>query len=332
MRPRTSPRPMRVPAVPGAVPVIATSSPSSRNVRVLAVGQRDRLGPSPAQLEQRAPLVLLRAGHGAAREDVPGTQGRTVDGQVRELLRRRPVHGGERRPGDDVAVERHLQLQVQPRLVDVAQVGQQRRVTRRRGDAGGLQRVQRHHPRRDGRGERLAEERPERRGLPRLDVARATSRSAGTPRTRARRRRPPRPTRRPAWPCPTTNPTSASMSSRVDGPNSGAASPRRCPLRPDDVGAGHHDRAGSGRGSRSGGASSSASAARSRAGRSVRRSWRGARWRRSRRSPRPRRAGAAARRRPPAGGAAARPRARAPTRRDARAARSTCGAQRPAAG
>ena len=64
----------------------------------------DRLGAAPGQLQERADLAAVRAGDGAGGVQVAGAQRRAVDGEVGQLLGRRPVHGGERRLADPLAV------------------------------------------------------------------------------------------------------------------------------------------------------------------------------------------------------------------------------------
>ena len=86
-------------------------------------------------------------------------------------LRGRPVRGRVRRARHQLPVQPHLELEVQAPRARVGQVGQRLRVPRRRADPGVLQRVERHHPRRDRRGEGLGQERAERLGLPGLQVA-----------------------------------------------------------------------------------------------------------------------------------------------------------------
>src|SRR5687767_14563805 len=91
-----------------------------------AVGEGQRLLPAPGQLDERAALVLRRAGDGAGGEQVPGAQAGAVDGHVCQLLGRRPVHEAERRAADQLTVEPHLDADVEsPRLPVVVEVGQQ---------------------------------------------------------------------------------------------------------------------------------------------------------------------------------------------------------------
>src|SRR5262249_1611349 len=60
------------------------------------VGQRERLGAAPAQLQQAAALVPVRAADRTRGEQVPGAGGGTVHGHVGQHLRGRPVGGGVR--------------------------------------------------------------------------------------------------------------------------------------------------------------------------------------------------------------------------------------------
>ena len=177
-------------------------------------------GAVPGQLDQRAELVRRVAGDRARREEVAGAQRRAVAGQVGELLGGRPVERGVRRPGDQLAVEPHLERADPVPGPAGRRYASGARVLRGRATPGRLQRRQRDDPRRDRGQERLAQKRPERPGLERLDVARApvvdqhhaenvlAQRAVGTGR--------PRPVG-----APTTKPTSASMSSRSLGPNTG---------------------------------------------------------------------------------------------------------------
>ena len=121
-----------------------------------------------------------------------------------------------------------LEVDVEPvRRLLAAQVGQRLGVLPGEGDPRRGQRVDRHDPGRDGGGERLAEERPERDVLPRLEVAGAPvveqhdaeevvgGRVDGD---RLAERRAP----------PTTNPSSASMSSWRSGRRSARGRPAPC--------------------------------------------------------------------------------------------------------
>jgi hypothetical protein len=80
-RPVTSPKAMRVPSGPGALADMATSSPSCRNVRVVPSGSVNGSVPFQASssIEPRW-WEVSRADRGA------------VDRQVRQHLRRRPIH------------------------------------------------------------------------------------------------------------------------------------------------------------------------------------------------------------------------------------------------
>ena len=135
------------------------------------VGQGERFGAAPAQLQQAAALLAVRAADRARGVEVPGPGRGAVHGQVGQHLGGRPVHGGERRPGDHLAVQLDLQREVEAPVVAAGQVGQRFGVLRRRADPGVRQRLERHDPGRDRGGERLGQERAERPGLPGLDVA-----------------------------------------------------------------------------------------------------------------------------------------------------------------
>jgi len=89
---------------------------------------------------------------------------------VSQHLRGRPVGAGVRRARHQVPVEPHLEREVKALLADVSQVGQRLRVPWRRADPGVLQRLERHHPGRDRRRERLGQERAERLRFPGLQV------------------------------------------------------------------------------------------------------------------------------------------------------------------
>ena len=83
---------------------MVTVSPSSRKVALLAADRRPaRRRPRSAPGTSR-PAPRSGPGDGAGGEEVTGAQRRAVDGQVGQLLGRRPVHGGERRLADPVAV------------------------------------------------------------------------------------------------------------------------------------------------------------------------------------------------------------------------------------
>ena len=173
------------------------------------------------------------------------------------------------------------------------EVGQGLRVLAGQVDPGGVERLERRHPVRDRRRERLAEERAERHVLPGLDVARRpvvepddAEDVVGERVVRDRRRRA----------SDGDADDEAELGLDVEP---GRRAERRArvaaalPARPHDRRAGGDDGAGAAVVADRAGASSSAAAARRRAGRSGRRWWRGARRRRSRRSRRPRSAGAA---------------------------------------
>ena len=128
IRPRTSPKPMRPPAAPGAVPVRTTSSPSSRNVRcspLTVIGSRP-----PQVSSMKAPRwSFVRAGDRAGGEQVAGARRRPVDGHVRQHLRGRPVHLPVRRAADHVAVPLDGEVDVESPRCAPAQVGQRLRVS-----------------------------------------------------------------------------------------------------------------------------------------------------------------------------------------------------------
>ena len=110
-RPDTSPSPTRTPSGPGAQAVRVTSSPSSRNAR-LPSGSSQRVAAVPGQFQQGAALVRPGPADRARAVQVARAQGGPVDRHVGELLGGRPVHGGEGRLGDHVAVDRDGDPQV----------------------------------------------------------------------------------------------------------------------------------------------------------------------------------------------------------------------------
>ena len=177
MRPAASPSVSTTPSPTAAEARSTTSSPSSRNVRV-AAAHRQRFGPAAGPLDQAALAARRGARHGAGGEQVAGAQVGAVHGQMGDLLRDPPVQPGERRaaahglggrgPGG-AQVDR--QAEVEGPVLARPQVRQRRRVLHRTGRPARAEGVERGHPRRHRRGERLAEERPERLVLPRLDVA-----------------------------------------------------------------------------------------------------------------------------------------------------------------
>ena len=186
--PRHSPKPMRRKPGRSQNARRITVSPSSRNVRVSPLRQRDRLLARRGQLEQRAGLLGRGTGHRARAEQVAGLQVAAVDRVMRDELRDRPVRVTEirrRQPIAGVAALAH-RFGLQPRLerdVDRASVAVRGRVEirQRRRIAGRMperaaerrERIERDDPRRDRRREVLREERSERLVLPALDVARA---------------------------------------------------------------------------------------------------------------------------------------------------------------
>src|SRR5690606_31361463 len=70
-----------------------------------AVGQGDRLRPTPGELQQRPALVALRTADRARGVEVTGAQAGAVGGEVRQLLSRGPVEAGEGRLADPVTVD-----------------------------------------------------------------------------------------------------------------------------------------------------------------------------------------------------------------------------------
>src|SRR4051794_32503078 len=132
----------------------------------------ERLLPAPAQLEERAALAGLGTADGARGEQVARACAGAVHGEVGEHLGGGPVHRAVRRPAHDLAVEHHLDLDVErPGVSAAGEVGERLRVLRWQVRPGSRQRRERCHPGTHRGGERLAEERPERHVLPGLDVA-----------------------------------------------------------------------------------------------------------------------------------------------------------------
>ena len=205
---------------------------------------------------------------------------------------------------DDAAVRRvelELEREVERPRVGVGEVGQRRRVLRRRpatraaaSAASGVTHARHATWRTTCRGTGRAATYSH-AWMSRADQ----SLSSTTPNTWSAKRRRGHRRARARTATPTTKPTSTSMSSRRDGPKTGASScgGLALPARAHDVGAARRRPCRRGRGSRSAGASSSACsgvAVRAEDRADVRR--RGARRSRSRRSRRPSTAGAARRR------------------------------------
>src|SRR5205823_5543035 len=61
----------------------------------LAGGLRQRLGAAPRTLEQATTRLLRTPGHGAAADEVAGSQVAPVARVVREQLPKRPIHVGD---------------------------------------------------------------------------------------------------------------------------------------------------------------------------------------------------------------------------------------------
>src|SRR5947209_15703549 len=70
-----------------------------------AVGELDRVLAVPGVFDQRADRLVLGPADRARGEEVAGPQAGSVGGQVGQLLRRRPVHAGGRRPGGQLPVQ-----------------------------------------------------------------------------------------------------------------------------------------------------------------------------------------------------------------------------------
>jgi hypothetical protein len=92
---------------------------------------------------------------------------------VRELLRHRPVEIAGVRTRHHRAVQLDLEREVESPVAATGEMRERRRVLHRSRHSSALQERERRHPRGDRRRERLAEERPERLVLPRLEVSRA---------------------------------------------------------------------------------------------------------------------------------------------------------------
>src|SRR6266496_1883075 len=94
------------------------------------VGQDEWFRAAPRELQQGAPLAQADAAHRAGCEQVARTDAGAVDGQVREHLRRGPVHAGEPGGADQLAVEPYVEVDVEPPWIRrVVQVGQRSRIT-----------------------------------------------------------------------------------------------------------------------------------------------------------------------------------------------------------
>src|SRR4029077_9026924 len=123
-----------------------------------------------AELDQRA---RLRRGDRSCREQVARAESRAVRREMGEELRPRPVQRARVAVSQRTPIECQLEVDAERPVASDAEVAVRLGVLRLRLDADGLEQRERCHPRRDRRGERLAEERAERLVLPRLDVARA---------------------------------------------------------------------------------------------------------------------------------------------------------------
>ena len=268
IRPVTSPNPMSAPPGPGRWRVIGDGVPV---LQELVPAGSSCSGSLPPQVSSSSEPRWSRFGAAdrAGGEQVAGAQGGAVDGHVGEHLGRRPVHArrtaGGRRSRRSA---RTSSARSRPHgSLGVVQVGQRRGSAGRRRDPGRVQRRQRDDPRRDRGGEGLAQERAERHVLPGLDVAGAPVVDQARRRRRGRRSRPAAPARagstrrrrrsRPRPRCP------AGATGRTSDRVVGAL---RWPVRPRRSGCRRRRRCRPGRGSRSAGASSWASAAPGRAG------------------------------------------------------------------
>ncbi len=156
----------------------------------LAGGQGDGPRAAPRQLQQAAARAFVRARHGAARQQVAGSQVAAVAGVMRRASARTSSTSTERLPraeatgappdaphlpGREQHLEREVEAPVRPRWQarrGTAAATGRPRAAAKAGDAERRERFERDHPGRDGGREVLGEERPERLVLPLLDVAR----------------------------------------------------------------------------------------------------------------------------------------------------------------
>ena len=170
MRPRASPKPIRVPSGPGAVAERTISSPSSRKVRWAPPTSTGSCPPQVSSMNAprcsfSGPEIVPEAKRSPVRVGAPLTvrwasiwAGDQYIAAYGGRLTTWPFHSTSRSMSSP-----HGSLQ--------SEVGQHCRLLDGRGHPGGLQREQGNHPRGDRRGERLAEVGPERHVLPGLDVA-----------------------------------------------------------------------------------------------------------------------------------------------------------------
>ena len=134
-----------------------TVSPSCRKRRSAPVGQRERLGAAPGQLQQAAAAALVRAADRAGGQQVAGPQVAAGDRVVRQLLVHRPVEVPEVAAADACAarrvagvLQRHLERDVEAVSLRRAQVRQRRRILRAAARSGTARSAsQRHDPGRD---------------------------------------------------------------------------------------------------------------------------------------------------------------------------------------
>src|SRR4029079_14024835 len=135
-----------------------------------AIRKHEGVGSVPGQLDQGAALVSVRSAYRARRIEITGPDVRSVDGQVSELLRARPIHTSEGGPADQCPVDEDLEGDVEtprvhgtqatgvvagPPALHATEVGEGFGFARGRRLRRRLQRRQRDNPRRNRGEERL---------------------------------------------------------------------------------------------------------------------------------------------------------------------------------
>jgi len=163
------------------------SSPSSMKPRFSPLG--NAIGSLPrGEFEEASPARSLRAGDRPGADEIAGLEVAAVAGVVCHHLRHGPIDRRERtlreaqrcspgfphRRARKIGLKRDVEAAMGA-VLRIVEIRQRRRIVggpRRRRDTERRQRLLRHHPGRYGRGEILAQERPERLVFPALDIAR----------------------------------------------------------------------------------------------------------------------------------------------------------------
>ena len=195
---------------------------------LVAVGEEGRRRAVPAQLDQRAALVLARA-----RRSCPSRAGRPC-----AATRRWRSGGRSSAPGSSRArarswprsAPRRARPRARGRAPRAARAGRAAAPAPAAGARARARARERRHPGGDRGRERLAEERAERLVLPRLEVARAPVVEQHDAEDVVERLARPRRARRARSASPITKPSSSSMSSAGSGRTRARRPPRRyCP-------------------------------------------------------------------------------------------------------